>query len=105
MSAFADSQLSIVSDGESVETIKKMAFYKTKINSVGIFQNVVDIEEKAFHESEKSGVSFMAWKTNPRRVDALVSKNVTLKMARTKARSSSKGPINAVIKTPTAIMP
>lgn len=52
MSAFADSQLSIVSDGESVETIKKMAFYKTKINSVGIFQNVVDIEEKAFHETD-----------------------------------------------------
>lgn len=52
MSAFADSQLSIVSDGESVESIKKMAFYKTKINSVGIFQNVVDIEEKAFHETD-----------------------------------------------------
>ena len=52
MSAFADSGLSIVSDGESVETIKKMAFYKTKINSVGIFQNVVDIEEKAFHETD-----------------------------------------------------
>lgn len=52
MSAFADSQLSIVSDGESIETIKKMAFYKTKINSVGIFQNVVDIEEKAFHETD-----------------------------------------------------
>lgn len=52
MSAFADSQLSIVSDGESVETIKRMAFYKTKINSVGIFQNVVDIEEKAFHETD-----------------------------------------------------
>lgn len=52
MSAFADSQLSVVSDGESVETIKKMAFYKTKINSVGIFQNVVDIEEKAFHETD-----------------------------------------------------
>lgn len=52
MSAFADSQLSIVSDGESVETIKKMAFYKTKINSVGIFQNVVDIEEKAFHGTD-----------------------------------------------------
>lgn len=52
MSAFADSGLSVVSDGESVETIKKMAFYKTKINSVGIFQNVVDIEEKAFHETD-----------------------------------------------------
>lgn len=52
MSAFADSQLSIVSDGDSVESIKKMAFYKTKINSVGIFQNVVDIEEKAFHETD-----------------------------------------------------
>lgn len=52
MSAFADSGLSIVSDGESVESIKKMAFYKTKINSVGIFQNVVDIEEKAFHETD-----------------------------------------------------
>lgn len=52
MSAFADSQLSVVSDGESVETIKKMAFYKTKITSVGIFQNVVDIEEKAFHETD-----------------------------------------------------
>lgn len=52
MSAFADSQLSIVSDGDSVETIKIMAFYKTKINSVGIFQNVVDIEEKAFHETD-----------------------------------------------------
>lgn len=52
MSAFADSGLSIVSDGESVETIKKMAFYKTKITSVGIFQNVVDIEEKAFHETD-----------------------------------------------------
>ena len=52
MSAFADSQLSVVSDGESVESIKKMAFYKTKINSVGIFQNVVDIEEKAFHETD-----------------------------------------------------
>ena len=52
MSAFADSQLSIVSDGESVESIKKMAFYKTKITSVGIFQNVVDIEEKAFHETD-----------------------------------------------------
>lgn len=52
MSAFADSQLSVVSDGESVETIKKMAFYKTKITTVGIFQNVVDIEEKAFHETD-----------------------------------------------------
>lgn len=52
MSAFADSGLSIVSAGESVESIKKMAFYKTKINSVGIFQNVVDIEEKAFHETD-----------------------------------------------------
>lgn len=52
MSAFADSGLSIVSDGESVESIKKMAFYKTKINSVDIFQNVVDIEEKAFHETD-----------------------------------------------------
>ena len=52
MSAFADSGLSVVSDGESVESIKKMAFYKTKINSVGIFQNVVDIEEKAFHETD-----------------------------------------------------
>ncbi len=52
MSAFADSGLSIVSDGESVETIKKMAFYKTKITTVGIFQNVVDIEEKAFHETD-----------------------------------------------------
>lgn len=52
MSAFADSQLSIVSDGDSVESIKTMAFYKTKINSVGIFQNVVDIEEKAFHETD-----------------------------------------------------
>ena len=52
MSAFADSQLSIVSDGESVESIKTMAFYKTKINSVGIFQNVVYIEEKAFHETD-----------------------------------------------------
>lgn len=48
MSAFADSGLSIVSAGESVETIKKMAFYKTKINSVGIFQNVVDIGKEAF---------------------------------------------------------
>lgn len=52
MSAFADSQLSIVSDGDSVESIKKRAFYKTKITSVGIFQNVVDIEEKAFHETD-----------------------------------------------------
>lgn len=52
MSAFADSGLSIVSAGESVESIKKMAFYKTKITSVGIFQNVVDIEEKAFHETD-----------------------------------------------------
>lgn len=53
MSAFADSQLSIVSDGESVETIKKMAFYKTKITTLdGIFQNVVDIEENAFHETD-----------------------------------------------------
>ena len=52
MSAFADSGLSVVSAGESVETIKKMAFYKTKITSVGIFQNVVDIEEKAFHETD-----------------------------------------------------
>lgn len=52
MSAFADSGLSIVSDGESVESIKKMAFYKTKITSVGIFRNVVDIEEKAFHETD-----------------------------------------------------
>lgn len=52
MSAFADSGLSIVSDGESVESIKKMAFYKTKITTVGIFQNVVDIEEKAFHETD-----------------------------------------------------
>lgn len=52
MSAFADSQLSIVSDGDSVESIKKMAFYKTKITSVGIFQNVVYIEEKAFHETD-----------------------------------------------------
>lgn len=52
MSAFADSGLSVVSDGESVESIKKMAFYKTKINSVDIFQNVVDIEEKAFHETD-----------------------------------------------------
>lgn len=52
MSAFADSQLSIVSDGDSVESIKKMAFYKTKINSVGVFQNVVYIEEKAFHETD-----------------------------------------------------
>lgn len=52
MSAFADSQLSIVSDGESVESIKAMAFNKTKINSVGIFQNVVYIEEKAFHETD-----------------------------------------------------
>lgn len=52
MSAFADSGLSAITDGESVESIKKMAFYKTKINSVGIFQNVVDIEEKAFHETD-----------------------------------------------------
>lgn len=52
MSAFADSQLSVVSDGDSVESIKKMAFYKTRITSVGIFQNVVDIEEKAFHETD-----------------------------------------------------
>ena len=52
MSAFADSQLSIVSDGESVESIKTMAFNKTKITSVGIFQNVVYIEEKAFHETD-----------------------------------------------------
>lgn len=52
MSAFADSGLSIVSAGESVESIKKMAFYKTKITSVGIFRNVVDIEEKAFHETD-----------------------------------------------------
>lgn len=52
MSAFADSGLSIVSDGDSVESIKKMAFYKTKINSVGVFQNVVYIEEKAFHETD-----------------------------------------------------
>lgn len=52
MSAFADSKLSLILDGESVETIKKMAFYKTKITTVGIFQNVVDIEEKAFHETD-----------------------------------------------------
>lgn len=52
MSAFADSGLSAITDGESVESIKKMAFYKTKINSVGIFRNVVDIEEKAFHETD-----------------------------------------------------
>lgn len=52
MSAFADSGLSAITDGESVESIKKMAFYKTKINSVDIFQNVVDIEEKAFHETD-----------------------------------------------------
>lgn len=51
MSAFADSGLSIVSAGESVESIKKMAFYKTKITSVD-FRNVVDIEEKAFHETD-----------------------------------------------------
>lgn len=51
MSAFADSGLSVVSAGESVETIKKMAFYKTKITSVD-FRNVVDIEEKAFHETD-----------------------------------------------------
>ncbi len=51
MSAFADSGLSVVSAGDSVETIKKMAFYKTKITSVD-FQNVVDIEEKAFHETD-----------------------------------------------------
>lgn len=53
MSAFADSQLSVILDGESVETIKRMAFYKTKITALaGIFQNVVDIEEKAFHETD-----------------------------------------------------
>ena len=52
MSAFADSKLSLILDGESVESIKKMAFYKTKITSVGIFRNVVDIEEKAFHETD-----------------------------------------------------
>lgn len=52
MSAFADSGLSAITDGESVESIKKMAFYKTKITSVGIFRNVVDIEEKAFHETD-----------------------------------------------------
>ena len=51
MSAFADSGLSVVSAGESVESIKKMAFYKTKITSVD-FRNVVDIEEKAFHETD-----------------------------------------------------
>lgn len=52
MSAFADSQLSIISAGDSVETIKRMAFYKTKITALtDIFQNVVDIEEKAFHET------------------------------------------------------
>lgn len=51
MSAFADSKLSLILDGESVESIKKMAFYKTKINSVD-FRNVVDIEEKAFHETD-----------------------------------------------------
>ncbi len=51
MSAFADSGLSVVSDGDSVETIKKMAFYKTKITSVD-FRTVVDIEEKAFHETD-----------------------------------------------------
>lgn len=53
MSAFADSQLSVILDGDSVETIKRMAFYKTKITALaGIFQNVVDIEEKAFHETD-----------------------------------------------------
>lgn len=51
MSAFADSKLSLILDGESVESIKKMAFYKTKITSVD-FRNVVDIEEKAFHETD-----------------------------------------------------
>ena len=57
MSAFADSQLSIVSDGESVETIMEKAFsnateIKADIINGNNFKNVVDIGKEAFHGTD-----------------------------------------------------
>lgn len=57
MSAFADSKLSIVSDGDSVETIMEKAFsnateIKADIINGNNFKNVVDIGKEAFHGTD-----------------------------------------------------